>query len=191
MFFIIVSLIILTLIIVIFSVYKIITNAKYKKLENEVLKELKLSNWNIASYFDEYVTVKSRRALENYNDIKFFKENREKLVQAENIIKRKNEVLKTVWYDLFQAQLKGKDDHMKWLPTAPSRKSENLNRQKKHVPPHPHSGKRFWLILHRQVESFSTNKKYRQFCLSADSAAVLPRSTVRKADGRHHGFVMR
>ena len=38
----------------------------------------------------------------------------------------KNEVLKTVWYDLFQAQLKGKDDHMKWLPTAPSRKSENL-----------------------------------------------------------------
>ena len=96
MFFIIVSLIILTLIIVIFSVYKIITNAKYKKLENEVLKELKLSNWNIASYFDEYVTVKSRRALENYNDIKFFKENREKLVQAENIIKRKNEVLKTL-----------------------------------------------------------------------------------------------
>ena len=70
----------------------IITEQKYKKLETEVLKELGFSNWNIISYFDEYVTVKSRQTLEKYDDIKFFKENREKLVQAENIIKRKIDI---------------------------------------------------------------------------------------------------
>lgn len=67
----------------------IITEQKYKKLETEVLKELGFSNWNIISYFDEYVTVKSRQTLEKYDDIKFFKENKEKLSQAEKIIIRK------------------------------------------------------------------------------------------------------
>ena len=84
---------ILAIIITIITV-KIIRKRKYKELESEVLNELGFSNWDIISYFDEYVTVKSRQALEKYDDIKFFKENREKLVQAENIIKRKNEVAK-------------------------------------------------------------------------------------------------
>ena len=70
----------------------IIAEQKYKKLETEVLKELGFENWNIISYFDEYVTVKSRQTLEKYDDIKFFKENREKLVRAENIIKRKIDI---------------------------------------------------------------------------------------------------
>ena len=70
----------------------IITEQKYKKLETEVLKELGFENWNIISYFDEYVTVKSRQTLEKYDDIKFFKENREKLVRAENIIERKIDI---------------------------------------------------------------------------------------------------
>lgn len=71
---------------------KIIIEQNYKKLEAEVLRELGFSNWNIISCFDEYVTVKSRQTLEKYDDIKFFKENREKLVQAENIINRKIDV---------------------------------------------------------------------------------------------------
>ncbi len=65
---------------------------QYQKLENDVLKELGFPNWNIISYFDEYITVKSRQALEKYNDIKFFKENKEKLVSAEDIIKRKTDI---------------------------------------------------------------------------------------------------
>lgn len=65
---------------------------QYQKLENDVLKELGFPNWNIISYFDEYVTVKSRQALEKYDDIKFFKENKEKLVSAEDIIKRKTDI---------------------------------------------------------------------------------------------------
>lgn len=83
-------------IIVIIITVKIVTEQKYKQLEAEVLKELGFSNWNIISYFDEYVTVKSRQTLEKYDDIKFFKENREKLVRAENIIKRKNDVATTL-----------------------------------------------------------------------------------------------
>ena len=45
------------------------------------------------SYYDEFVVVKSRQSLEKYDEIKFFKENKEKLEHAENIIKRKNEVV--------------------------------------------------------------------------------------------------
>ena len=52
------------------------------------------SNFSKLPYLDEYVTVKSRQALENYDDIKFFKENREKLVVAETVIRRKNEKAK-------------------------------------------------------------------------------------------------
>ena len=88
---------ILVLVIIILIVaVSIILEQKYKQLEKEVLKELGFPNWNIISYFDEYVTVKSRKTLEKYDDIKFFKENREKLVRAENIIKRKNNVATTL-----------------------------------------------------------------------------------------------
>ena len=78
--------------IIIIIVVKIIMEQKYKQLETEVLKELGYPNWNIIPYFDEYVTVKSRQTLEKYDDIKFFKENREKLVRAENVIKRKMDI---------------------------------------------------------------------------------------------------
>lgn len=83
-------------IIAIIVVVKLIEKEKYNKLQSEVLKELGFSNWNMISYFDEYIIVKSRQALEKYDDIKFFKENREKLVQAEKVIKRKYTVAKTL-----------------------------------------------------------------------------------------------
>lgn len=89
--FLVVAIIIVTIITV-----RIITEQQYKKLEAEVLRELGFPNWNIISYFDEHVTVKSRQTLEKYDDIKFFKENRNKLEKAENIIKRKNDVAMTL-----------------------------------------------------------------------------------------------
>ncbi len=79
-------------IILIIIVIKIITTQQYKKLEAEVLQKLGFSSWNVISYIDERVTVKSRQTLEKYNDVKFFKENREKLVRAETIIKKKNDI---------------------------------------------------------------------------------------------------
>ena len=83
-------------IIVVFFVVKFILEHKYKKLEKEVLEILGFSNWDVVSYFDERVVVKSRSALEKYDDIKFFKENKEKLMVAENILKRKNDVATTL-----------------------------------------------------------------------------------------------
>ena len=76
----------ITLPIIIISV---IIDNKYKKLELEVLNHLGLSDWDGFPYFDEAVTVKSRQTLENYDEVKFFKENREKLDEAEEIIGRK------------------------------------------------------------------------------------------------------
>lgn len=78
--------------IVIFATFKIIKAQNYKKLESEVLSELGFLNWKMISYIDEIITVKSRQTLQKYDDIKFFKEDRERLIHAELIIKRKNEV---------------------------------------------------------------------------------------------------
>ena len=72
--------------------FQIVSKQKYKKLETEVLKKLGFSNWNIVSYLDEQVIVKSRQTLEKYDAVKFFKENKEKLEHAEMIIARKNDV---------------------------------------------------------------------------------------------------
>lgn len=79
-------------IIILYIVAKIIRSITYNNLKAEVLKELGFSQWNVVSYFDEHVTVKSRQTLEKYDDVKFFKENRGKFEHAENVLKRKNEV---------------------------------------------------------------------------------------------------
>lgn len=70
--------------------------AEYKKLEAEVLSELGFSNWSIIAYIDEHVTVKSRQALDKYDDIKFFKENKEMLEKAEKTIRQKNNIATTL-----------------------------------------------------------------------------------------------
>lgn len=79
-------------VIILIAVFKINKVQKYKKLEAEVLSELGVPNWEMISCIDECVTVKSRQTLEKYDDIKFFKEEPERLIRAERIIKRKNEV---------------------------------------------------------------------------------------------------
>lgn len=96
------------ILIIIITVYN---KKKYKELETDVLKKLGFSGWNVISYFDEDVTVKSRQALEKYDDIKFFKENREKLVRAENIIKRKTEVGKILRRFLEEEEYKSRPQY--------------------------------------------------------------------------------
>ena len=71
-------------------IFKLIQQQKYNELEAEILNELGFHNWNIVSYFDDFVTVKSRQ--EKYDDIKFFKENREKFAKAEQVLKTKKEI---------------------------------------------------------------------------------------------------
>lgn len=65
---------------------------QYKILKTEVLNELGLNDLDTIFYFDANVDVKSRQALENFNDIKFFKEDKKRLEEAEKIIKNKNNI---------------------------------------------------------------------------------------------------
>lgn len=81
------------IIIVIIIIVKVISKRKYEELEKEILQKLGFSSWNMVTYFDEYVAVKSRQALEKYDDVKFFKENKGKLTRAEEIIKKKNNIV--------------------------------------------------------------------------------------------------
>lgn len=87
---------IIIVIIAIIIINHAVKEQKYKQLEAEILKELGYSNWNIVPFIDAYITVKSRQSLEKYNDIKFFKDNKEKVEQAETIIKKKSNVASTL-----------------------------------------------------------------------------------------------
>lgn len=75
-----------------FVAFKIIAKIDYNNMESAVLQELGFKDWNIVPYFDFSVTVKSRQALEKYDDIRFFKENREKLSEANDILKKKADI---------------------------------------------------------------------------------------------------
>lgn len=83
---------IIAIIVLVVVVVKSIRKQQYEKLETEVLSTLGFNNWNLVSYFDEYVTVKSRQTLEKYDKIKFFKDDKKMLEMAEETIKRKNEI---------------------------------------------------------------------------------------------------
>ena len=80
---------ILVAIIAIIIIVKIISDQKYKELQAAVLQDLGFRNWDIVSYYDAYVTVKSRQALEKYDEIKHFKEDSQNLARAEKIFNRK------------------------------------------------------------------------------------------------------
>lgn len=75
-----------------FFLFKFIRDEQYKKLEKNVLNELGFHDWNMIPPVDECVVVKSRQALEKYDDIRFFRENKELLGEAEKIIKQKDNV---------------------------------------------------------------------------------------------------
>ncbi|MGL5797070.1 MAG: hypothetical protein ACRCYT_02585, partial [Cetobacterium sp.] len=65
---------------------------EYRIFKTKVLNELGLDSFNIFSYIDADVTVKSRQALENYDDIKYFREDKKIFEKVEKIIKKKNNI---------------------------------------------------------------------------------------------------
>ena len=93
--------------------FKIMRKKQYENLEAEALLSLGFSNWNIISYVDEYVTVKSRQTLEKYDDIKFFKENKEKLPSAEARIQRKREISSRLTQFLQSNELQSRPQYKK------------------------------------------------------------------------------
>ena len=102
------AIIILTIIVVV-----VIRKQQYKELKREVLNTLGFDNWNFISYFDTYVTVKSRQALANYDDIKFFKQNKEMLKKAEKTIKQKNDIAITLSNFLESNEYKSRSQYNK------------------------------------------------------------------------------
>jgi len=63
---------------------------EYKELEKNVLYDLGLVSWYSVSYYDQYLTVKSRQALEKYDTIKYFKEDKNRIYSVQADIKKKN-----------------------------------------------------------------------------------------------------
>ena len=83
-------------IILIVKIVKYVNKKKYQELEAQVLKELGFLSWDICPEIDSYVTVKSRQALENYDETKFFKDDAQNLALAEAIFERKCKVAATL-----------------------------------------------------------------------------------------------
>ncbi len=104
---------VIIVLIVIYFIVRYINKKKYDELQAAVLKELGLSGWNVVPYLDSYVTVKSRATLEKYDDVKFFKENKGKLEEAEKVIKRKNELTKKLKSFLEDNQFKSNKQYKK------------------------------------------------------------------------------
>lgn len=64
----------------------------YETLRSSAFAEIGIKNSNVLFHFDSDVVVKSRQSLENYNCLKFFKDNKKKLEEAENIIIKKKDI---------------------------------------------------------------------------------------------------
>ena len=85
------TLVILAVLPVVGIVFSIVAYAKekqlrekekqYRELEAQVFAKLGILDWNLVCGVDEKVIVKSRQALENYDIVKFFKENKEKQIR--------------------------------------------------------------------------------------------------------------
>ena len=75
--------------------------SEYRGLETEVLNKLGFSHWTITPHVDEEIVVKSRQALEKYDDVKYFKDDREAFARAEKTIKRKCNIARILkdWMD--------------------------------------------------------------------------------------------
>lgn len=65
---------------------------QYREMEAQALRALGFHNWRVVPYYDEDVVVKSRQALDKYDEIKFFKDHVGKLRQARETYAYKNEV---------------------------------------------------------------------------------------------------
>lgn len=84
---------IIILLIVIIAI-PLVIESQYKKLEATALNELGFLYWDVVCKYDEIVIVKSRQALQKYDKVKYFKEDKYRLEKAEKTISKKDEVSK-------------------------------------------------------------------------------------------------
>ncbi|MBQ8982654.1 MAG: hypothetical protein IJ079_03615 [Lachnospiraceae bacterium] len=82
--------------VIIITIFEKKSSLYYKALEISILSKIGLSDWLTLKKYDVYVSLNSKKAVDNYSDIKFFKENPEKLSEAYEIISQKNKYQKTI-----------------------------------------------------------------------------------------------
>lgn len=82
----------LLLFLIVWIVFKLRAEVLYDELKAEVLNKLGYSSWEIASYIDDTINVKSHQMLDKYDKTRFFAENKDKLSEAETVIERKNRI---------------------------------------------------------------------------------------------------
>jgi len=83
------------LIVIGIAVYFGIRQSQYVELNSEILKSLNIGHWNDFKT-DAFVYMKSSRAVDNYDYLKFFMENRNKVDEAYKRIQKKQEYLKKI-----------------------------------------------------------------------------------------------
>lgn len=77
--------------VIIDAIYKKKTNNLYNSLEQSILQAAGVSEWRYLKARDYEVSVKSSQAVENYDDIKFFKEDESRFPNVLAIMKQKQE----------------------------------------------------------------------------------------------------
>lgn len=87
---------ILVVLIIILIVFVFVRKIQYESFEIKILNELGIKSLEFNSHIDKKVIVKSRQTLEKYDDIKFFKENRELIEVAEEVVNIKNNIRNTL-----------------------------------------------------------------------------------------------
>ena len=68
----------------------------FRTLKYEILKSIGIQDLKFKTNVDTYITVKSPQAVNNYNDVKYFKDFEGKLSLVTDIMKEKSEYAKTV-----------------------------------------------------------------------------------------------
>ena len=71
------------------AVYKSKINKLYNALEESILQTVGISEWEYLTPLDDTVYVKSRQAVENYDDLKYFKEDESRFPHALTVISQK------------------------------------------------------------------------------------------------------
>lgn len=90
MIFICISIVLFIINLIINAVYKMTYRRAYSALEESMLKVIGYSGWKYNIMMDAQVSVKSSQAVSNYDDIKFFKEDSDRLPQAIARMKNKH-----------------------------------------------------------------------------------------------------
>ncbi len=80
--------------VIIDAIYKKKANNLYNSLEQSILQAAGVSEWRYLKARDYKVSVKSSQAVENYNDIKFFKEDESRFPNALAVMEQKQEYKK-------------------------------------------------------------------------------------------------